>query len=78
MHRHRHLRMQFRIGSTVVHVNARRKIPQIRLFVKDLEINFSENTSIGAKGRRDVFVLSEEAYRPPKEAIEDFRVDQFS
>src|SRR3954463_3200073 len=74
---HRHWRMQIRRGSTVIYVNTRWEIPQIRLFVEDLVINLSEDTGVGAEGGRNVFVLGEEAYCPSEEAVEDFCVDQF-
>lgn len=69
--------MRVRRRSTVVYVNTRREIPQIRLFVEDLVINLSEDTGVGAEGGRDVFVLGEEAYCSSEEAVEDFCVDQF-
>lgn len=50
---------------------------QVRRLIEDLDVDLSENASIGAEGGGYVFALNEEAYGADEETLELLWLDKF-
>ena len=53
-------------------------LAHVRSAIEDVLVDLRKDAGIGAKGRRDIFTLHEEADRASKKALEEFSVDELA